>query len=212
MRHYTVFDQICGRIDNTLRLLHNVGVTASRPTPAAGIPEADMSMEERQHAAGLMRVNHVGEVCAQALYEGQALTGRSSIVVDALHHAAIQETDHLVWCSERLKELNSRPSYLNIFWYVSSFTLGVIAGLAGDAFSLGFVVETEKQVEEHLAGHMKTLPALDAKSRAIVEQMKQDEMEHADTAASLGSEALPHWVKTLMRCKAKWMTTTAYWI
>jgi ubiquinone biosynthesis monooxygenase Coq7 len=198
--------------DTALRSLSQTVVTASRENPAKQSELSVLTEKERKHAAGLMRVNHVGEVCAQALYEGQALTARSSDLVAALERAKIEEGDHLAWCAERLKQLNSHTSYLNPLWYTASFAMGAVAGLAGDRWSLGFVVETERQVEAHLAEHMKTLPKNDIESRAIVAQMKIDEAQHADMATDMGAAELPDWVKTIMRFKAKIMTNSAYWV
>ena len=211
-RHYNFLDRCCMVFDTALQSVSQTSVTSSRENPAKHAEQSVLTEKEREHAAGLMRVNHVGEVCAQALYEGQALTARSSEVVAALERAKIEEGDHLAWCAERLKQLNSHPSYLNPIWYTASLAMGAVAGLAGDRWSLGFVVETERQVEAHLAEHMETLPENYTESHAIVAQMKIDEAQHADMATSMGAAELPDWVKTIMRFKAKVMTTSAYWI
>ena len=181
-----------------------------RPYPDAEVPEAEMSEAEKRHAAGLMRVNHSGEVCAQALYQGQALTARDPEVQRALQAASDEETEHLAWCERRLEALGSHKSLLNPLWYAGSFTLGAIAGALGDKWNLGFLAETERQVEGHLNGHLDTLPAQDAKSRAVVEQMKADEVKHAETAVAHGGVPLPLPVKLAMQTTSKILTHTAY--
>jgi ubiquinone biosynthesis monooxygenase Coq7 len=212
MRHYTFLDKLCLQFDQGLRTLSGIIETTPRTNPAAKIAEPELTDKEQQHAAALMRVNHVGEICAQALYQGQALTARSDAVKQNMQHAASEENDHLAWCATRVQELNSHVSYLNPLWYVGSFAMGAIAGIAGDKWSLGFVVETERQVEAHLAEHLEKLPEHDIKSRAIVAQMKIDEAQHAVMAQEQGAAELPEWIKTIMRCNAKVMTTTAYWV
>lgn len=174
--------------------------------------DAALSPSDKRHSAGLMRVNHTGEVCAQALYRGQACYASSDAVLDFLNHAVIEEQDHLVWCHARLNALSSHRSYLNVFWYTHSFFLGYLAGRFGDEWSLGFVEETEKQVGRHLDGHLERLSTSDHKSRAIIEQMAIDEAEHADHASALGAKTLPPPVKMLMRFQSKVMTTLAYWV
>lgn len=183
---------------------------AQRANPAGG--EADVVLEEaeRRHAAGLMRINHVGEVCAQALYVGQAAVARDATTRAHLLSAAQEETDHLAWCAQRLDELDSRPSLLNPLWYAGSYSIGVLAGLRGDGWNLGFVVETERQVEAHLDEHLQTLPAADARSRAILRVMKDDEARHADHAQTQGARALPPPVPTLMAMASNLMKTIAY--
>ena len=171
-----------------------------------------MSDAERRHSAGLMRVNHVGEVCAQALYEAQAMFARNETTRQQFREAGKEELDHLAWTSERLRELNSRPSLLNPLWYAGAFVMGAIAARTGDANSLGFVVETERQVEAHLNGHLDRLPAQDIRSRAIVTQMRDDEIEHGDAAKQLGGVELPAPVRSGMHAVAKVMTGTAYYI
>ena len=183
---------------------------AQRPNPARDEPDVVLDDGERRHAAGLMRVNHVGEVCAQALYVGQAAVARDPATRDALLHAAGEETDHLAWCAQRLRELDDRPSLLNPLWYAGSYTIGVLAGLRGDGWNLGFVAETERQVEAHLDSHLNRLPAADQASRAIVSQMKADEATHAASALHAGGTPLPAPVKALMRAAARVMTTTAH--
>lgn len=182
---------------------------AVRPCPSAQAPQP-LSMNERRLSGALMRVNHVGEVCAQALYQAQALTARSAALREQMAAAARDETDHLAWTEQRLRELNDRPSLLNPLWYTGAFALGLAAGRAGDAWSLGFVVETERQVEDHLAGHLSRLPEHDTGSRAIVSQMKVDEAEHARRAEHAGATALPMPLRMAMRMAAKLMTVTAH--
>jgi len=184
---------------------------ASRPNPAGRQRgEPALSEAEQRHAAGLMRVNHVGEVCAQALYRGQALLCDDPAARTLLLRAAAEEVDHLAWCADRLEELKSRPSYLNPLWYAGSFALGLAAGRAGTARNLGFMAETEAQVEQHLDGHLTRLPAADERSRRIVEQMRSDEIDHRTTAQREGAQRLPLPVRLAMRAMSKVMTTTAY--
>jgi 3-demethoxyubiquinol 3-hydroxylase len=196
--------------DRALRSI--VGATPMRrPVPDSSVmSETELSAEEKKHAAGLMRVNHVGEVCAQALYQSQKLHAKSDDLKNKLEHAAIEEEDHLAWCERRLEELDSRPSLLNPVWYAGSFVLGSIAGLAGDKISLGFVAETEKQVEHHLDEHLKELPSHDHRSRAIVAQMRADEISHGQMAIQEGGVELPSAVQSVMKTMAKVMTVTAY--
>jgi ubiquinone biosynthesis monooxygenase Coq7 len=196
--------------DRALRSI--VGATPMRrPVPdSSAMSETELSAEEKKHAAGLMRVNHVGEVCAQALYQSQKLHAKSDDLKNKLEHAAIEEEDHLAWCERRLEELGSRPSLLNPVWYAGSFVLGSIAGLAGDKISLGFVAETEKQVEHHLDEHLKELPSNDHRSRAIVAQMRTDEIAHGQMAIQEGGVELPSVVQKVMKTMAKVMTVTAY--
>jgi len=184
---------------------------SGRPTPGIPAPgPADSS--RRRHVAGLMRVNHAGEIAAQGLYQGQALTARTPATREALRRAADEEGDHLAWCRDRLDELGSRPSLLNPLWFAGSVAIGAIAGLCGDRASLGFMAETEKQVEGHLADHLARLPADDSRSRAIIEQMQADEVGHGRAAIAAGGEPLPEPVPRLMRLTARFMTGTAYWI
>jgi ubiquinone biosynthesis monooxygenase Coq7 len=184
--------------DNSLRTVF-APARAARANPAADLPEAGLNEAEKREAEALMRVNHVGEVCAQALYQGQALTAKNPAARVALEEAAREETDHLAWCETRLNELGGRKSLLNPFWYAGSFALGATAGILGDKWNLGFLAETERQVEAHLDEHLRQLPEQDAKSRAIVEQMKQDEIRHAETAVHHGAAELPVPVKVAMR-------------
>ncbi|WP_130619816.1 2-polyprenyl-3-methyl-6-methoxy-1,4-benzoquinone monooxygenase [Dyella amyloliquefaciens] len=183
---------------------------AARPSPADTFDEADMDDAERRHAAGLMRINHTGEVCAQALYDGQAALARNDENREHLLHAAAEETDHLAWCNERLKELDSRPSLLNPLWYAGSYAIGALAALAGDPISLGFVVETERQVEAHLEEHLDQLPAQDERSRAVLMQMQADEIRHAHNARERGGVDLPFPIPGLMHLSSMVMKTVAY--
>jgi len=193
--------------DNALRTLAG-SVHAARPTPG-GARDDTLSDSDRAQSGALMRVNHVGEVCAQALYQAQALTARSPDLQQRMQQAAREELDHLAWTAERLQELGDRPSLLNPLWYAGSFGIGLLAGRLGDARSLGFVIETERQVEQHLAGHLDRLPAADERSRAIVERMRDDERRHADGAVEAGGVPLPAPARWLMRAAARVMTTTA---
>jgi len=183
---------------------------AQRANPGATQAEIVLDEDERRHAAGLMRINHVGEICAQALYVGQAAVARDPATKADLLAAAAEETDHLAWCAERLRELDSRPSLLNPVWYAGSYAIGVLAGLRGDGWNLGFVVETERQVEAHLDEHLQTLPVADARSRAIVATMKADEARHAEHAAAQGARVLPQPVPSLMAMASNLMKTIAY--
>lgn len=201
------FDSLLIAADEALRALSGAA-TAARPSPAAALPESD----EPGVSAGLMRVNHTGEICAQALYSGQALFARDEVVRTALKVAAAEERDHLSWCRERLEELDSRPSFLDPLWYAGSFGLGMISGLAGDRWSMGFFAETEAQVERHLEGHLEALPDRDARSRAVVAQMREDEIRHGATGRSLGARELPLAVKAAMRLASRVMTWTAYYV
>lgn len=183
---------------------------AARPSPGDAVPDAPMEDAERRHAAGLMRINHVGEVCAQALYYGQAALARTPETRAHLLHAAQEETDHLAWCAERLKELDSRPSLFNPLWYAGSYAIGMAAAAVGDPISLGFVVETEHQVEAHLAEHLERLPAQDDRSRAILRQMQADEIRHADAAQARGGIDLPFPLPKIMHAASMVMKTVAY--
>ena len=183
---------------------------ASRANPAGDTPELELAPAERRHAAGLMRINHVGEVCAQGLYYGQAAVAREDATREHLLEAAQEETDHLAWCADRLRELDSRPSLFNPLWYGGSYALGVLAGLRGDGWNLGFVVETERQVEAHLDEHLQTLPEADLRSREILHRMKADEARHADNAELAGARVLPQPVPALMAAASKFMKAVAY--
>lgn len=202
-------DALIEAADVALRTLSG-GVHASRPAPTA--PATELSAADRRLSGALMRVNHVGEVCAQALYQAQAVTARDPALQAAMAQAARDELDHLAWTRRRLDELGDRPSLLNPLWYAGAFAIGLVAGRGGDRVSLGFVVETERQVEQHLAGHLERLPAADLRSRAIVEQMKDDEAAHARHALEAGARLLPRPVGWLMRSAARVMTQTAHYI
>jgi ubiquinone biosynthesis monooxygenase Coq7 len=208
-RHLTPLDRVLADAQNALDTVFG-RPWAQRPNPAAGEPDVVLDEAERRHAAGLMRINHVGEVCAQALYVGQATVARDPTTRAHLMQAAQEETDHLAWCAQRLDELDSRPSLLNPLWYAGSYAIGVVAGLRGDGWNLGFVVETERQVEAHLDEHLQTLPPADGRSRAILGVMKADEARHADNARAQGARTLPPPVPTLMSLASKLMKTVAY--
>jgi ubiquinone biosynthesis monooxygenase Coq7 len=204
-------DRLITAFDNGLRTLLAPAHSA-RPIPGDAIAEVQMTEPERELAGALMRVNHTGEICAQALYQGQALTARDARARTALEQAAAEETDHLAWTAQRITQLGGRASFLNPLWYAGSFALGAAAGLLGDKWNLGFLAETERQVEGHLAGHLDRLPAQDEKSRAIVSAMKDDEARHAHTAVDHGAAELPEPVKQAMTLGSRVMTRTAFWI
>jgi 3-demethoxyubiquinol 3-hydroxylase len=206
-----MIDQFIIQFDKALRTVFASAPTA-RPVPGADLPESDLDDTERRHAAALMRIDHVGEVCAQALYQGQALTCRDPDIRGALQQAAWEETEHLNWTEQRIAELGGRKSLLNPLWYGGSLAIGIIVGKLGDDWNLGFLAETERQVEAHLGGHMESLPPADQRSRAIVDQMKTDEIRHADTAVDLGARELPTPAKVAMKAMAKVMTSTAYYL
>jgi ubiquinone biosynthesis monooxygenase Coq7 len=202
-------DDLVLGFDRALRTVSGLA-TAARPVPGASIADVDLTPEERRHAAGLMRVNHTGEVCAQALYAAQTLTARDPAIRREFAQAAREEEEHLAWTQHRLGELSGHTSRLNLLWYGGAFAIGVAAGVASDKVNLGFVVETERQVEEHLTSHMERLPDNDAKSRAIVEQMRDDEARHGAMAQAAGAAELPFPVKWLMRVAADVMRAVAY--
>ena len=202
-------DRLIAGFDTALRSVAGVH-RDSRPSPSAGVPEAPLDDAERLHAAGLMRINHVGEVCAQALYQGQALTARDAGTRQALERAAREEEDHLAWSADRVHELGGRLSLLNPLWYAGSLALGVAAGALGDRWNLAFLAETERQVEDHLASHLEQLSPEDRRTRVIVEQMRREEAAHRAMAESLGAAAVPAPLQTAMRAMAKVMTTLAY--
>lgn len=206
-----VVDQVIAEIDRALRTLWAPAASV-RPQPGAELPDADMGAAERRHAVGLMRVNHCGEICAQALYQGQAVTSRNPGVREALCVAAHEETEHLAWTERRIGELNGHKSLLNPVLYAGALSMGVAAGLLGDKWNLGFLAETERQVEAHLDTHLLSLPASDQRSRAIVEQMRIDEIRHADMAIHHGAAELPVSVKVAMKVAAKVMTKAAYYL
>lgn len=209
-RDFSRIDRALVEIERALSTSLNAEPQAHRASPAAGVADANLDAAQRRRAAGLMRVNHTGEVCAQALYSGQAAVARDPATREQLLRAAEEETDHLAWCDERLKELSSRPSLLNPLWYAGSFAIGAAAALIDDRVSLGFVVETERQVEAHLGEHLTRLPEDDVRSRAIVAQMQADEARHGQMARSAGGIELPSPVAALMRLAAGVMKAVAY--
>ena len=209
-RSFTLIDRFIGEIDKALKVL-STPAQASRKITAVQ-QETPLSASARAESARLMRVNHSGEVAAQALYQGQALAARNDGVAAAMRQAAAEETDHLAWCEQRLRELNGGTSVLNPLWYAGSFAIGALAGALGDRASLGFVAETERQVETHLRGHMQRLDEADTRSRAILEQMTNDEVHHGAKAASLGAAELPIPVAAAMRLTARIMTRGSYWL
>lgn len=209
-RQLGTLDRLILQLDQALHTLVPGSVSAARPSPAREIPEPELSRGECAHVAGLMRVNHTGEVCAQALYQGQAATARLEDVRQSMEHAAREEVDHLAWCETRLEELDSRPSHMNPAWYTMSFGLGAVAGLAGDRWSLGFVAETEEQVCEHLQQHIDRLPANDEKSRAVLSQMLDDERRHGEAARAAGGSELPPPVRSGMRLMSGVMKALSY--
>jgi ubiquinone biosynthesis monooxygenase Coq7 len=211
-RQYSKLDDLVIGLDQALRTVFGSPTTTGRPNPARDVAEAQLSESERQTSAALMRVNHAGEVSAQALYQGQALTARLPGVREKLEEAAREESDHLVWCEQRVAELGGRVSYLNPLWYGGSFVIGALAGAAGDRWSLGFLAETEHQVIAHLDRHLQRLPPQDARSSAIVSQMREDEGRHATVALDAGGARLPAPVRGLMALVSKVMTRAAYWI
>jgi ubiquinone biosynthesis monooxygenase Coq7 len=204
-------DQLITDIDKALRVVSGV-VSESRPNPGRGLPDGVMDEAEKRHAAGLMRVNNVGEVCAQALYDAQGRFAQKREIRNQFERAGIEEEDHLAWTAERLRELGSHTSLLNPLWYAGSYVLGTIAARVGDARNLGFVAETERQVELHLLGHLEELPPQDNRSRAIVEQMRIDEVEHGAAAKALGAAEMPAPIKGAMKAMSKVMTTVAYYV
>lgn len=211
MRSFSPIDQMLGAADNFLRSIATTP-PSSRPYPAKQIPEGQLSDTERKLAAALMRVNHSGEVAAQALYQGQALTAKTPEMARLLQEAATEEADHLNWTAKRIEALGSRTSMLAPLWYIGAFTIGAIAGRMGDRVSLGFLAETERQVEQHLMSHMSRLPLADEPSRAVVEQMKEDEIKHMNTALDQGGADLPRPVQMAMQASGKFMTTVAHYI
>jgi ubiquinone biosynthesis monooxygenase Coq7 len=208
-RHLSPLDRLLAGAQRALDTVAGAPV-ATRPSPGTRLPLPGMDAAQRRHAAGLMRVNHTGEVCAQALYDGQAALARDPATRAHLESAAAEETDHLAWCAERLQELDDRPSLFNPLWYAGSFAIGALAALAGDRCSLGFVVETERQVEAHLGEHLERLPQEDARSRAILQTMQADEARHADNALARGGAKLPFPIPTLMRGASAVMKAVAY--
>jgi ubiquinone biosynthesis monooxygenase Coq7 len=209
-RDLTPLDRIFAGLDDALRTVASRSTRASRPNPADGIEESEMTEDERRHAAGLMRVNHAGEIAAQGLYQGHAAVARDPSVEAQMKKAAQEELDHLAWCDARLAELGSSPSVLRPAWYAGSFAIGAASGILGDKWSLGFIEETERQVSDHLGDHLEGLPANDRRSRAIVEKMREEEEEHGANAAAAGAAPLPSPVREMMRMVAGIMKGVAY--
>jgi ubiquinone biosynthesis monooxygenase Coq7 len=211
-RHYSIFDRLCIGLDQAVRALSDTTHTTGKINPAKHTEEHPLTAEQRKKSAALMRINHAGEICAQALYHGQGIVSRTNHVQVKMQHAALEEGDHLVWCRERLNELGSHASYLNPVWYAGSFCIGMAAGIIGDKWSLGFVAETERQVIQHLKGHLHELPKEDARSHKILVQMELDEAKHRDEAIASGAHPLPRLVQKIMTLTSKIMVKTAYWI
>jgi ubiquinone biosynthesis monooxygenase Coq7 len=209
-RQLTPLDRFLAGLNDALSTVSIPAGRATRANPAADIEDAELDARSRVHAAGLMRVNHAGEIAAQGLYQGHAAVAREAAVSAQMRQSAEEEFDHLAWCEERLAELDAKPSMLNPLWYGGSFAIGAASGLLGDKWSLGFIKETERQVCEHLSSHLQRLPDEDARSRAIVAQMRREEQEHGDKADAAGAAELPRPVKDLMRLTSKLMTGTAY--
>lgn len=209
-RRYSLIDRLIIGLDQGLSTLRQASVAGNRPNPAALVDDMPLAAEEQRLSAGLMRVNHSGEVSAQALYQGQSLTARDTAVAASMKQSAVEEVDHLVWCEQRIQELGGHTSYLNPIWYAGSLLFGGVAGLCGDRWSLGFITETEHQVVRHLQGHLQRLPENDRKSRAILEQMKLDEGHHATVAMEAGAAELPGTVKRLMHWTSRLMTWASY--
>jgi ubiquinone biosynthesis monooxygenase Coq7 len=210
-RNYTPIDQLLMIFDRGLSTVFGQPPVTERSNPAKNKHDAELSEQEKKLAGRLMRINHSGEVSAQGLYQGQALTAKLPEVREKMERAALEENDHLVWCEQRIKELDTHTSYLNPFWYAGSVAIGAAAGIAGDKWSLGFVAETERQVVAHLNNHLTRLPGQDDKSRAILEQMRKDEAHHATVALRAGGAALPSPIKMFMTITSKVMTKTTYW-
>lgn len=210
-RQFNAADRLLTAADQALRVLL-ADPQPARPYPAEGLGETVDDPAERRHVAGLMRVNHSGEIAAQALYQGQALVARSNVTRESLMEAGREEHDHLAWCARRVHELGERTSVLAPAWYAGSFAIGALAGLAGDRTSLGFVAETERQVVEHLEGHLRQLPREDTRSRAILEQMRSDETRHGHEAMNAGGALLPMIARTMMKLTARIMTRSSYWL
>lgn len=211
-RQLTPLDKLLAGANNALRTVAAPAGLSARENPAVDIPDVDLSKTQKSHAAGLMRVNHAGEVAAQGLYQGHATVARDPAIEDQMQRAADEEFDHLAWCEQRLGELGAAPSHLSPVWYAGAFAIGAISGVLGDKWSLGFIAETERQVCAHLDSHLAALPEEDLKSRAIVKTMRDEEQEHGENAKDAGAAELPGPVQHLMRVTAKVMTKTAYWL
>jgi ubiquinone biosynthesis monooxygenase Coq7 len=210
IRQFSFLDQIIGQVEDLLHS-HHGAIHSDRPYPAETIEDGELTDTDKKHSAGLMRVNHSGEICAQALYCGQMVTAQNQATREMLEQSRQEEVDHLDWCQRRLHELGYKPSLLNPFWYAQSFTIGVLTGLAGDGISLGFVEETEAQVQKHLQSHLNKLSPADQRSKAIIIQMEEDEKRHGDHAHEAGGKPLPSVIKTLMSAVSKVMTRTSYY-
>ena len=210
MRRHSFLDQCLGELQHFVKSVVLPAKTPMSATPALDMNEPELDATESKHVAGLMRVDHTGEICAQALYRGQAFVAKEHETRTHLHHAAEEEYNHLSWCETRLEELDAKKSLLNPLWYIGSFSIGAVAGLISDKVSYGFVIETEKQVMRHLETHLNELPAADEKSRAILMQMYKDEQSHADQAALAGGMEFPLWAKLIMKTQSKIMTSLAY--
>jgi ubiquinone biosynthesis monooxygenase Coq7 len=211
-RSLTPFDRLLVGANNALRTVSAPAGRPARQNPAEGVAEAGLDDRQRIHAAGLMRVNHAGEIAAQGLYQGHAAVARDKSIEAQMQRAADEEFDHLAWCEQRLTELGAGPSRLSPLWYAGAFAIGAASGVLGDRWSLGFIAETERQVCEHLESHFERLPRQDARSRAILERMHEEEAEHGENAVNAGAAELPPPIKRLMRLTAKVMTRTAYWL
>ncbi len=211
-RELSPIDRLLASANNALRTVAAPAGRSARGNPAAAIEETDLNSSQKSHAAGLMRINHAGEVAAQALYQGHATVARDKEIGQQMQRAADDEFDHLAWCEQRLEELGEQPSRLSPFWYAGAYAIGAVSGILGDKWSLGFIAETERQVCAHLDHHLDELPENDAKSRAIVEKMRDEEAEHGENAIEAGAAELPEPVKRLMEMTAKVMTRTAYWV
>ena len=212
-RRYTLLDRLLIGFDRSLATLSNASsARARRACPGENLAEYPLTDVEKRHVAGLMRVNHSGEVSAQALYQGQGLTARDAAIRKSMQLSAIEEVDHLAWCEQRLQEVSGHTSIMNPIWYIGSFSIGALAGLCGDKWSLGFITETERQVVRHLQDHLHSLPDRDQKSRAILEQMQIDEGHHATVALEAGAAELPAPVKQIMHWTSKLMTSASYWV
>ena len=211
-RQLSPLDKLLASANNALRTVAAPAGRPARPNPAENVNDADLDDDQKRHAAGLMRVNHAGEVAAQALYQGHAVVARDPNIEDQMQRAADEEFDHLAWCEERIRELGYAPSKLSPVWYAGAFAIGAASGILGDKWSLGFIAETEKQVCDHLESHLEKLPEEDEKSRAIVETMHAEETEHGENAKDAGAADLPAPVQRLMQITAKVMTRTAYWV
>lgn len=212
LRHLSMTDRICLEVDQIIRTVCHNPKTTGRLYPGLDIPDPSHKENERRSIAALMRINHAGEVSAQALYHGQSLASSSEHIKNKMQQAAIEEGDHLAWCYLRLMELHSHTSYLNLFWYLGSFSIGLCAGLLGDQWSLGFLAETENQVVDHLESHLKDIAKKDQRSYKILQQMQDDEARHRDDAIAVGAKPLPQPIKKAMRFLSKVMVKTAYWI